>query len=340
VLEEARVRVATLAEVKPDAVIATGSATEANALGIVGYGNALIQGGVLPADIHVLYDAGAHRSLIGAVEELKALGVRTEALVYTNGAIDMKQLRTQVQPDTRLVAVSAVCGETGAITPVRDVRRAVGTQAVLHVDASQLPRIAPFELTRLGADMLVLDAQKVGGVRGVGVLIAPRRVPLRPLYVGGGQERALRPGTPSPALLSAFAEALEEAHETRPAFCAHATQLRARLVAVAQSIEQMVVNEGDEQAPHIVNLSLLGRDTDYLVALLDREGFAVSTKSACEQNGEGSRPVLQMTGSVERAHSTLRISFSPQTRVREVDAFCRALIRCVNFLDTTDILKA
>lgn len=333
-------RVATLAEVKPDAVIATGSATEANALGIVGYGNALIQGGVLPADIHVLYDAGAHRSLIGAVEELKALGVRTEALVYTNGAIDMKQLRTQVQPDTRLVAVSAVCGETGAITPVRDIRRAIGESVTLHVDASQLPRVAPFELTRLGADMVVLDAQKVGGVRGVGVLIAPRRVPLSPLYIGGGQERGLRPGTPSPALLAAFAEALVESGEGRKAFLAHAATLRTQVLAAAQALPNVEVNEGRDQAPHILNLSILGRDTDYLVALLDREGFAVSTKSACEQNGEGSRPVLQMTGSVERAHSTLRISFSPQTRVREVDAFCRALIRCVNFLDTTDILKA
>ncbi|MEK7100685.1 MAG: aminotransferase class V-fold PLP-dependent enzyme, partial [Patescibacteria group bacterium] len=227
-----------------------------------------------------------------------------------------------------------------AKTAVRDIRRAIGESVTLHVDASQLPHVAPFELTRLGADMVVLDAQKVGGVRGVGVLIAPRRVPLSPLYVGGGQERGLRPGTPSPALLVAFAEALVESGEGREAFLAHAATLRTQVLAAAQALPNVEANEGREQAPHILNLSILGRDTDYLVALLDAEGFAVSTKSACEQDGEGSRPVLQMTGSIERANSTLRISSSPATTMREVQAFSRALLRSVNFLDSTDILKA
>lgn len=339
VLEQARARIAALAEVKADAVIATGSATEANALGIEGHIEALLEAGRQASDMHVLYDAGAHRSLVGAVEELAKLSVRTEPVAYRDGVLDLNSLRAQVTPDTVLVALTLVCGETGAITPVRDVRRVVGTHPVIHVDASQAPIVAPFELTRLGADLVVLDAQKVGGVRGAGVLIAPRRVLLSPLYVGGGQERGLRPGTPSPALLSAFAEALADAAHHRDTFNARAHLLRTELLEAVGRIGGAVVHEAKLQAPHIVNVSFVGRDTDYLVALLDAEGFAVSTKSACEQNGEGSRPVLQRTSSIEEATTTLRVSFSPQTTPAEVRSFSRALIRSVNFLDTAGILK-
>jgi cysteine desulfurase len=339
VLEAARASIAGLAEVKPDAVIVTGSATEANALGIVGHVRALCEAGRSAQDIHVLFDAGAHRSVVGAVEELAKLGVRTEPLSYKDGELDLGALRTQVTPQTALIALVLVCGETGAITPVRDIRRVVGPGVILHVDASQAPLVVPFELTRLGADLLALDAQKVGGVRGVGVLIAPRRVPLSPLYVGGGQERGLRPGTPSPAHLHAFAQALTDAAAHRDSFCMHAAELRNLLLEAVKGCAGVVVHEAKRQAPHIVNISLIGRDTDYLVALLDADGFAVSTKSACEQGGAGSRPVLQRTGQAQEAVATLRISFSPETGRDDVRAFSRALIRNMNFLDSAGILK-
>lgn len=343
VLSFARQQIAALAEVKPEAVIAVSGATEGNALGIIGHVEALIAAGTAPASLHVLYDQSAHRSLTQSVARLEALGVAIEALPYTDGALDLQSIGTLVRTQTCLVAVSAVCGETGRITPVRDIRRVLDKASekhiILHVDGSQLPLVGAFELTRLGADMLVLDAQKVGGVRGVGVLIAPRRVPLQPLFEGGGQERGLRPGTPSPALLAAFAVALEEVHRTRGAFLSRAAAMRAIVRRTVETLDNAIVHEGKEQAPHIINVSLLGRDTDYLVALLDRDGFAVSTKSACEQNGEGSRSVLAATGSVEQATTTLRISVNPTTTMRDVRAFTRALSTNVNFLDTAGILK-
>jgi len=340
VLEDSRVRIARMAGVKSDAVIFTSGATEANALGIEGYMRARIEKGEDPTKMHVLYLRSAHASVIGAVRSIERMGVVTEVIATLDGAIDYPALEKQIRPETVLVIVDMVCGETGVVYKVRDVRRAldrVRPHIHLFADASQAPRTESFELSHLGADMISLDAQKVGGVRGIGVLIAPRQVPLLPLIDGGGQERGLRPGTESPALASAFASALELCAQDRARFFLKATHMRTDLLSRISAIPDMFVNEGKLQAPHILNLSLLGRDTDYLLALLDEAGFAVSTKSACESDEKGSRAVLQMTGDEGRATSTLRISWGPSTTSNDLNRFADALLSAVRFIDMNGI---
>lgn len=340
-LEDARTRIARLAGSKPDAVILTAGATEANALALVGHIEALHENGREYASMHVLYLPSAHASVQGAMEMLGAKGVRTEEMGVAGGSIDLAKLKEQLTTETVLVSVDVVCGETGTLYKVRDVRRTLDAYAkeenasiVLYADASQAPFVESFELPHLGADMVTLDAQKVGGVRGIGCLVAPRRVPLVPLIRGGGQERGLRPGTESSALAVAFATALEAAHEGRTAFTLRARAMRSGGVrTMLASVPNAIVNEGKEQAPHILNLSVIGRDTDYLVALLDEAGFAVATKSACETDTKGSRAVAAMTGDPSRAESTLRVSWGPETRERDLEGFAKAVAGAVRFLD-------
>ena len=338
-LEDARTRIARLASVKPDAVIFTSGATEANALLIEGHINALIARGKLPKDIHVLYLASAHASTQGAVERLKEKGVVVEPVALSDMRIDLDTFKTQLRPETALVCLERVCGETGIRFDTRSVRRvldAAGSAAVLHVDASQAPFEEEILLTRMGADTVSLDAQKVGGVRGVGVLIAPRRIPILPRILGGGQERGLRPGTESPALACAFASALEtlEPHT----FTTRARMIREEFLAtILPVLSGAVINEGKDQAHHILNISLPGRDTDYLVALLSEAGFSVSTKSACETGEEGSRPLVALTGDAARAASTLRISWGPSTTRQELLRFADALVSAVRFMDRNQV---
>lgn len=336
ILEDARLRIARLAEVKSDAVIFTGSATEANALALQG---AVVAKGN-PKGTHILYQATSHSSVVESLKALSKWGAEIEEIVAKEGEIDLEGLSKQLRPETLLVSVVSVESETGAYTDSRDVRRVLdkaGSSALLHADASQLPSFAPFEKTRLGADLIVLDAQKVGGVRGIGCLIAPRHIPLAPLVHGGGQERGLRSGTEPHALAASFATALEERARVRSAFQERATRMRKILIESVASIENLVINEGKEQAPHILNLSLLGRDTDYLVALLDEAGFAVSTRSSCETDAEGSRAVFISTGDERRASSTLRVSWGPEIREGDLRRFSQALMKAVAFLDSSPV---
>jgi cysteine desulfurase len=332
ILEEARTTIARLAEVKTDGVVFTAGATEANALAILGTVRA---GGV--AGAHVLYHPAQHASVIRAMEMLGAEGARIEAC-------DIAHLKAQLRPETVLISLDAVNSETGERFDTLSVRRVLdayqketGTRVLLHVDASQAPLALPYTLASLGADMVSLDAQKVGGVRGIGALLLRPRITLAPLMRGGGQEGGRRPGTENPALAYAFSVALIEAGEGRDRFVARAEAMRTHAFESIKNIPNIEVNEGKMKAPHILNVSLLGRDTDYLVALLDTEGFAVSTKSACETDEEGSRAVLARTGDNARATSTLRISWGPITTERDLERFAEALARSVRFLDENAI---
>lgn len=332
VLEEARKSIARLTEVKPDDIIFTSGATEANALAILGVARSQKE------NPHFLYLPSAHASVVENMRLRKEWGAFVETLPIHEGEVDIAALRTLLRPETALVSMDAVCGETGTVWNTRDVAeilRKSGSRALLHVDASQAPLTEKISRAHFSADLMTLDAGKVGGLRGAGCLIAHRTIQLFPLYRGGGQERDLRPGTENGALLAAFAAALSAVVNEREMFRKRAKALRAKLLAgIEARVRRVEVVGGKEVAPHIINLSLPGRDTDYLVALLNEAGYAVSTRSACETDSvEGSRAVYALTGDAEKAKSTLRISFGHGTRSGDLARFVRTLLQAVQFVD-------
>ena len=335
-LEDARTSIARLVEVQSDDVIFTSGATESNALAILGHVRALSSLEPRPSNLHVLYLPSAHVSVVENMKLLGEHGVEVEALPIKDGRVDCKKLKELLRPQTKLVAMDAVCGETGIIWNTREVKQTIGEDVFLHVDASQASLTEKISRAHFDADLLTFDGSKVG-VRGVGALIAHRTIPLVPLYRGGGQERKLRPGSEAPELAQKFAAALGAAAAGREAFRTSAERERTRLIEIIKNtVSNIRINEGRAQAPNILNLSLPGRDTDYLVALLDEVGFAVSTRSACETDSEeGSRAVLTLTGDPERARSTLRISWGPNIRPRELTHFAQALLRAVAFIDNS-----
>ncbi|VAW32674.1 Cysteine desulfurase [hydrothermal vent metagenome] len=343
ILEDARNIIARIVEAKTDDVLFTSGATEANAIAIRGHVQALMQSNRDAHDIHVLYSPTSHSSIVKTAESLRSLGVCVEKIPLTkNGIVDTGALASMLREQTALVSMDAVCGETGIIGNSREVRRVLEKanmkkRALLHVDASQAPCTERLTRSHWGADMLVLDAQKVGGVRGVGAIIAHRTIPFTPLFEGGGQERGVRSGTPPVALAVAFATALKEVTNGREKFRARAEGARTKLLKVLNTIQNCVVNEGKNNAPNILNFSLIGRDTDYLLALLDEAGFSVSTKSACESDTQGSRVIKELTGDDSRSWSTLRVSWGPSESVRDILRFSKVLLREVTFLDENRI---
>lgn len=338
-LEESRTRIARMLSVKADDAIFTASATEANAIALLGHVMALRKKG--QTKLHALYLPSSHASVVNTIETLKGYGVEVEALRVKDGAVDIQALATQLRPETVLVAMDYVCGETGTIWNTREVAqtlrdaRSIGEDRImLHADASQAPLTELIERTRIGADLLTLDAQKVGGVRGAGVLIASRTISLSSMMEGGGQERTLRPGTENVAAIAAFTAALSDTQEQYEARKEKWSVMREHVCErITHMIPSALQNQGKKGVPHILNISIPGIDTEYLAVLLDEAGYAVSTKSACESDTEeGSRAVLLLTGSTERSRSTLRISWGPSTSERDLMRFLDALQKGVSFL--------
>lgn len=340
-LEDARTTIARLVEVQSDDVIFTSGATEANALAILGAAHA--RAIATKAPVHMLYLPSAHASIVENAKMLAAYGATAEPLPVRDYRVDTEALAKLLRKETVLVLMDAVCGETGIVWNTREVaqalKRGFTKPPLLHVDASQAPLTEKLTRAHFDADMLVFDASKVGAVRGIGALIAHRTIPLEPLYQGGGQERGVRSGSEAPELARAFARALSIAAKGRESFRASCERERARLVErITKGVPNVFIQEGRAQAPNILNLSLPGRDTDYLVALLDEAGFAVATRSACETDSdEGSRAVLVLTGDRARALSTLRISWGPSTSTGELARFAKALAKAVMFIDNSGL---
>lgn len=346
-LEAARSRIARLVEVKPDDVLFTSGATEANALAILGVLRAAAAHRTesLSPSLRILYLPGSHSSIVeNARAAAEEVGAVIEPLPLKDAQVDCETLARMLAADAvTLVTMEAVCGETGVIWNTRAVHQtlALAAQAtrapLLHVDASQAPLVEKLTRSHFGADLLTLDGAKVSTNHRIGCLVVPRTIALTPLYRGGLQERGLRPGTEDPRGAEEFADGLLSAAQHREAFLKNARDLRTRLAAVIERmIPRVRINEGGAQAPHILNLSFPGRDTDYLVMLLDKAGFAVATKSACETDSlEGSRAVFALFGDQERAAATLRISWGLRTSWRDLVRFVRALRAAVAFIDAS-----
>ena len=353
-LEGARTTIARLVEVQADDVIFTSGATESNALAILGHVRALrtLAGPDTAgrSNMHILYLPSSHASIVENVKMLANEGATIEPLPVKDYRVDTDALVKLIRSETVLVAMDAVCGETGVVWNTREVASVLsaskighpmsnlgGGRPMLHVDASQASLTEKITRDHFGADTLTFDGAKVGDVRGIGALIAHRTIPIEPLYKGGGQERGLRPGSEAPELAARFATVLAAAARNREVFRASAEVDRTKLAKlITSAISSVYIQEGRAQVPHVLNLSLPGRDPDYLVALLDEAGFAVSTRSACETDSEeGSRAVYVLTGDIEKAKSTLRISWNATTKQRELMRFGRALVEAAAFIDSS-----
>jgi cysteine desulfurase len=333
-IEGARKSIARILSVKAHEVTFTSGATEANALAILGHVDALHKKGRRYEEMEVLFLEIEHKSILNLRMPLETRGVSVREIpVKDDGRINLEVFEKLLGEKTVLVSVGLVNSEIGIIEPLRKIKSLMEKEtphAVLHTDAAQVPRVLSIELSAYQADMMTLDALKIGGGPGAGALVHRHQIPLLPMVEGGGQESGLRGGTENVAQIVAFQAALEDASTMREkrvaAWSALQDYLFERLVS---DFHDVVVNGGREyRSPGNVNVSFLEHDTEYLATLLDTHGVSVSTTSACDSSGGISHVVSALEkGSFARAKQTLRISFGPETKKRDLDRFLVLLHR-------------
>ena len=325
-IEDARERIAHWLDAFPDEVIFTSGATEANNLAIFGLA------GDPPG--HILASSIEHPCVIEPLKQLAARGFDVEWLpVQANGSIDADAVARRVRSATRLLVMMLVNHETGAIQPVRDA--ALRTEHTpIHSDAAQAVGKIPVSFHSLGVASLSASGHKIGGPKGIGILLLKRGVVHRPLLFGGHQQQGRRPGTEPVALAVGFAKALE-------IVCARMDQ---RLIAVCALREGFVerlesgaspihCNAPTVGSPYAVNISFPGCRADLLLMKLDLMGVACSTGSACSSGSLLPSPVLRaMQVSEELLHSAMRFSFSSEMKHQEIDEAANRIIKAVKDL--------
>ncbi|OFW57700.1 MAG: cysteine desulfurase NifS [Actinobacteria bacterium RBG_16_64_13] len=331
-VEQARVEVALLLGCSPEEIIFTSGGTESNNLAILGSIRATACGG------DVLTSVIEHPAVSRPCELLEGRGsVVTRLGVDELGVVDVEEARKALDHLPLLLTVMHANNETGTIQPIReiaDVARERG--ALVHTDAAQSVGKVPVDVDDLGVDLLSVAGHKLYAPKGVGALYVRRGVPLRPVLVGAGHERGLRPGTENVASIAGLGAACALARNTLQAESTRVMVLRDRLWNVlSEGVPGLKLNGHPlRRLPNTLNVVFPGVRSSRL--LETAVGVAASGGSACHEGGETPSPVLTAMG-VARvdALGAVRLSLGRGTTEVDVAVAAEALVAAWRVLKGT-----
>lgn len=344
-LEDARTRVAAQLSVKAREVVFTSGLTESNNLALVGFARALERKKRTLEGTHWLVSAIEHTSVLDCFGEIERMGGLVEYVMPDEiGRVTPESVHAMLRKETVLVSIGWANNEIGTIQQLSKIRgildaheKEFATEVLLHSDAGQAPLYMPNTAHTLGIDMLSLGSNKLYGPHGIGALYLNNRADIVRTIQGGPQERKLRPGTESVALALGFAAAYEAVAGERAHESKRLRTIRDALFAgVSGGLPRLVQNGDMEHSlPHMLNVSIEGIQSEYITLALDREGVAVSTKSACREGEESESHVVAALGGDPpaggwRAKTTLRFSLGRDTTVGDAKKAAKTLIRLVN----------
>jgi len=339
VLETARAGIAECLSARPDEIVFTSSATEANNLAISGVVRAC---GI--AKPRIIVSAIEHASVIGLARAFESAGIQVDYLpVDSRGLVDTRELRKLITPETALVSIMYANNEIGTIEPIIDVAKEIrharkmngSAYPYFHTDAAQAGNYLDINVLRLGVDLMTISSGKTYGPRGIGALFVKRGVNLLSQMYGGEHEGGRRPGTEAVALARGFAEALQEAQKMSAKEGKRVVILRDALATkILKKVSGTSVNGSLEHSlPNILNISFDGVDSEALVLYLDASGVAVSGKSACKSSDGGPSHVIMAIGEANEGESgSIRFSLGRETKNEDIAHVANEIIRLVPFL--------
>ncbi len=286
-LDEARERVARCLGAHADEVCFTSGGTESDNLAVLGVWRAHRSRGKTA----IVTTPIEHKAVLEAVHTAAHEGAEERLTRMTpDGLVDRSSFDELLRDDVAIASVMWVNNEIGAIQPVPEFAAMARERGVVfHTDAVQAFGKLDVDTTKLPVDLLSISGHKIGAPKGCGVLFVRRGTSVEPLFHGGSQDRGRRPGTENVAFAVALATAAELAVAEREEESTRLAALRDRLQAMLeQRIPEIVVHARHApRAPHILNVSVPGTESESMLMALDLQGIACSGGSAC-QTGAGS----------------------------------------------------
>lgn len=318
-IENSREKIAEYLHAKPEEIVFTSGATEANNLAF----------NLLSAEEHLITSSIEHKAVLEPVKALETSDVQVTRLVPDpeTGVLSKNDIATSVSSNTRLVSVMYVNNETGAVTPLKEISALRDEHDFfLHTDAAQAAAWFPLDVDRLGVDMMSLSAHKMYGPKGIGILYVRDGVQLMPQILGGSQERGRRGGTENIAAMVGMAAAMDLIAKDRDAHARRVRKLRQELQAQLMAVvgDQLVVNTPANAAPHILSVAFKpvdGRplDGEMLLLNMDLEGVYASAGSACTSGAITPSHVLLGLGvPASTARASLRLSLGRLTGSEDI----------------------
>ncbi|MCI6028534.1 MAG: cysteine desulfurase NifS [Clostridiales bacterium] len=331
-VEHARNQVAAAINASPDEIFFTAGGTESDNMAIKGVAHKYAKKGK-----HIITTAIEHHAVLHTCEALEKEGYDVTYLpVDEDGLISVEQVRAAMRDDTLLVTVMFANNEVGTIEPIAEIGALCRERNVLfHTDAVQAVCHIPIDVRAMNIDLMSISAHKFHGPKGIGALYCRKGIVLEPVIVGGAQERKRRAGTENVAGIVGLGAAIERAHKNMSADMARVSALRDKLISgILKNIPHVKLNgHPTQRLPQNVNFSIRYIEGESILLMLDINGIAASSGSACTSGSlDPSHVLLAMGIPHEIAHGSLRLTLSDMTTDEEVDYVLETLTKTVKRL--------
>lgn len=316
---DSREIIANIIGCKPNELYFTGSGTEADNWALKGVALHKKNKGN-----HVIISAIEHHAILTAAEWLEKNGFRVTRLpVDRTGLVRIEDLENAIDDQTTLVSIMYVNNEVGTIQPIKELAEVAHKHgALFHSDCVQAMPYLKIDVKELGVDLLTMSGHKFYGPKGVGALYIRNGVKLDKLICGGGQERSQRGGTTNTPAIVGMAKALEISQSEIAQNNEYIANLRDHFVDRVTTEIPYVRFNGNKQhrVPSIANFSFEFVEGEGILMLMDFNGIAVSSGSACSSGSlDPSHVLLAMGVPIEISHGSIRFSFGKDNTMDEVD---------------------
>ena len=324
-IEKAREQVASALGASMREIFFTSCGTEADNWAIKGVALAKAKLGK-----HIITSKIEHHAVLHTLESLEKQGYEVTYLdVDEYGQISLDDLRSAIRPDTILITVMAANNEVGTIQPIAEIGKIAKENGVLfHTDAVQAIGSIKIDVNEMNIDLLSLSAHKFGGPKGVGAMYVRNGVRPEIFMHGGAQERARRAGTENVASIVGLGEAITLACKNIEEKTAKIKKMRDRLIKeIPEKIPYTKLNgHPTDRLPGNVNFSFEFIEGESLLLLLDMNGIAASSGSACTSGSlDPSHVLLAMGLPHEIAHGSLRLSVGEINTDEDIDKVLEVL---------------
>lgn len=342
-LESARRKIADSIGARPNEIVFTSGATEADNAAILGIVDALMRRSHLTdgelGSYKIITSSIEHDAVLLPIRRLKSLGFDVVHMKPTrDGFIDVDAFEKEIDEKTLFVSIQFANSEIGSIQPIKQLSEiAHRFGALFHTDAVQALGKIPFDVETLGVDALSLSAHKVGGPKGFGVLYLKSNTPFTPQMLGGGQEMGRRSGTQNVVAAIGSAAAISDACDSMFEEGERLRKLRDKLYERLYGFDEITLTVDVERGsldylPNLVNVIFNGIESETLVLRFDSLGFGVSGGSACSSHSLDPSHVLTSLGiKPDDALCALRITMGRYTSEEDVDSFLEAVPRVINW---------
>ena len=324
-LSKARQQVADAINADPSEIIFMSGGSEADNTAIRGIAERYSKKGK-----HIITTAVEHHAVLHTCQLLERNGYEVTYLpVDEYSMVTVDQVREAMRPDTVLVTVMFANNEVGTIMPIAEIGALCHEKGVyFHTDAVQAVGHLPIDVKAMHIDMLSMSAHKFHGPKGVGALYVRRGIVLPPLIYGGAQERNRRAGTENVPGIVGMGKAIEMALDGLDEKAERMKALRDRLIReLPERIPEIKLNgHPTVRLPNNVNFSIKYIEGESILLMLDLNGIAASSGSACTSGSlDPSHVLLAMGLTHEIAHGSVRMTLSDETTEEDIEKVLEVL---------------